>query len=257
MGAQPVAQVSNTGCQLSSWQALCLKLLSRRAPWAGPSQPLNPFLFPCAAEVPVKRLKDSPRYILDEQDMEMLRELELERNTELEIELGFFGRKGDLKAKEEGAAAKWKDTPKVLHDSKKERFTVFISNLSYKMTDPEVKLRALFASCGEVAEVRSIYSNKGAFRGYCYVEFKDEKSALQAFELDRTVVEGRPMFVSPYVDKSKNPDFKVPLLPLPMGVWGGRGRVSQSEAPAPEVGGSSEPERLCRVTSVVRLSLCA
>ncbi|XP_070807421.1 squamous cell carcinoma antigen recognized by T-cells 3 [Pituophis catenifer annectens] len=157
----------------------------------------------------VKRLKESRRPILDEEDLEELRELELEMNTELEIELGLFGRKADLKPKEEGAAAKWKDTPKVLHDSKKEGRTVFVSNLSYNMAVPEAKLHSLFASCGEVAEVRSIYSNKGAFRGYCYVEFKDERSTLQAFELDRTIVEGRPMFVSPYVDKSKNPDFKV------------------------------------------------
>ncbi|XP_013909618.1 PREDICTED: squamous cell carcinoma antigen recognized by T-cells 3 [Thamnophis sirtalis] len=160
-------------------------------------------------EVPVKRMMGTSEYLLYEEEMERLGELELQRNTELEVELGLFGRKGDPKPKEEGAAAKWKDTPKVPHDSTKEPFTVFLSNLSYKMTDPEVKLRALFASCGEVAEVRSIYSNKGAFRGYCYVEFKDEKSALKAFELDRTVVEGRPMFVSPCVDKSKNPDFKV------------------------------------------------
>lgn len=151
-------------------------------------------------------------------------------NTELEIELGLFGRKADLKPKEEGAAAKWKDTPKVLHDSKKESFTVFVSNLSYNMAEPEAKLHGLFTSCGEVCDVRAIYSNKGTFRGYCYVEFRDERSALQAFELDRTIVEGRPMFVSPYVDKSKNPDFKVPLLPSPVGTCGGGGggRVSKS-----------------------------
>ncbi|XP_058014481.1 squamous cell carcinoma antigen recognized by T-cells 3 isoform X2 [Ahaetulla prasina] len=161
------------------------------------------------APLPVKRPKECRRAVLDEQEQEELDELELEMNTELEIELGLFGRKADLKPKEEGAASKWKDAPRILHDSTKEGFTVFVSNLSYNMAEPEAKLRALFASCGEVAEVRPIYSNKGTFRGYSYVEFKDERSALQAFELDRTVVEGRPMFVSPYVDKSKNPDFKV------------------------------------------------
>ncbi|KAM3826001.1 squamous cell carcinoma antigen recognized by T-cells 3 isoform 2-T2 [Vipera latastei] len=118
--------------------------------------------------------------------------------------------KADFQPEEEAAAAaKWKDTPKVLHDSKKEGLTVFVSNLSYNMAEPEAKLRDLFASCGEVAEVRPIFNNKGMFRGYCYVEFKETRSALQAFSLDRRVVEGRPMFVSPYVDKSKNPDFKV------------------------------------------------
>nr|KAF6467624.1 spliceosome associated factor 3, U4/U6 recycling protein [Rousettus aegyptiacus] len=77
------------------------------------------------------------------------------------------------------------------------------------MEEPDVKLRPLFEACGEVVEIRPIFSNRGDFRGYCYVEFKEEKSALQALELDRKNVEGRPMFVSPCVDKSKNPDFKV------------------------------------------------
>ncbi|XP_039218577.1 squamous cell carcinoma antigen recognized by T-cells 3 isoform X1 [Crotalus tigris] len=124
--------------------------------------------------------------------------------------MALFAETFDFQQEGEGAAAsKWKDTPKVFHDSEKEGFTVFVSNLPYSMAEPEAKLRDLFASCGEVAEVRPIFSNKGAFRGYCYVEFKEKRSALQAFGLDRRVVEGRPMFVSPYVDKSKNPDFKV------------------------------------------------
>ncbi|ETE71630.1 Squamous cell carcinoma antigen recognized by T-cells 3, partial [Ophiophagus hannah] len=145
------------------------------------------------AEVAFKKPKGIKMF-MSEEELEEFDKLELERNTELEVELGLFGRK---------------DAPKVLHDSKKEGFTVFVSNLPYLMGKPEKKLRRLFAKCGEVAEVRPIFTNKGAFRGYGYVEFKDERSALQAFELDRTLVEGRPMFVSPYVDKSKNPDFKV------------------------------------------------
>ncbi|XP_007433577.1 squamous cell carcinoma antigen recognized by T-cells 3 [Python bivittatus] len=132
---------------------------------------------------------------------------------EMEMETGLFGRnlpaKADLKPKEEGAGSKWKDTPKIFHDSKKDSITVFVSNLSYSMAEPEAKLKDLFAGCGELAEVRPIFSNKGTFRGYCYVEFKDEKAALQALTLDRKIVEGRPMFVSPCVDKNKNPDFKV------------------------------------------------
>uniref|UniRef100_A0A8D2KYZ0 Spliceosome associated factor 3, U4/U6 recycling protein n=1 Tax=Varanus komodoensis TaxID=61221 RepID=A0A8D2KYZ0_VARKO len=113
------------------------------------------------------------------------------------------------KPKEEAEAPKWKDAPKVVHNSEKDTVTVFVSNLSYGMAEPEAKLRDLFANCGEVAEVRPVFSNKGTFRGYSYVEFKDEKSALQALRLDRRQVEGRPMFVSPCIDKTKNPDFKV------------------------------------------------
>uniref|UniRef100_A0A8C9F0S1 Spliceosome associated factor 3, U4/U6 recycling protein n=1 Tax=Pavo cristatus TaxID=9049 RepID=A0A8C9F0S1_PAVCR len=133
---------------------------------------------------------------------------------EMELETGLFGRSGPEKPdhptnQKEKPSTSRKDIPKVLHDSSKDNITVFVSNLSYNMTDPEVKLKELFESCGEVAQIRPVFSNKGTFRGYCYVEFKDEKAALQALGMDRKVVEGRPMFVSPCVDKNKNPDFKV------------------------------------------------
>ncbi|NWH77211.1 SART3 protein, partial [Piaya cayana] len=133
---------------------------------------------------------------------------------DMEVETGLFGRSGPEKPdhpanQKEKASTSRKDVPKVLHDSSKDSVTVFVSNLSYNMADPEGKLKELFESCGEVAEIRPVFSNKGAFRGYCYVEFKEEKSALQALGLDRKVVEGRPMFVSPCVDKNKNPNFKV------------------------------------------------
>nr|XP_056715615.1 squamous cell carcinoma antigen recognized by T-cells 3 [Euleptes europaea] len=131
---------------------------------------------------------------------------------DMETEMGLFGRDGSTKADpkpKEEAASKWKEAPKILHDREKENVTVFVSNLSYSMVEPDVKLQELFESCGEVVEVRPIFNNKGTFRGYCYVEFKEEKSALQALGLDRRIIEGRPMFVSPCVDKNKNPDFKV------------------------------------------------
>ncbi|XP_065502755.1 squamous cell carcinoma antigen recognized by T-cells 3 [Caloenas nicobarica] len=133
---------------------------------------------------------------------------------DMEVETGLFGRSGSEKPDhsanlKEKASTSRKDTPKVFHDSSKDSVTVFVSNLSYTMADPEAKLKELFESCGEVAQIRPVFSNKGTFRGYCYIEFKEEKSALQALGLDRKVVEGRPMFVSPCVDKNKNPDFKV------------------------------------------------
>ncbi|EPY87341.1 hypothetical protein CB1_000253017 [Camelus ferus] len=99
--------------------------------------------------------------------------------------------------------------PKVLHDSSKDGVTVFVSNLPYSLGAPEAALRPLFEACGDVVEIRPIFSNRGDFRGYCYVEFKEKTAALRALELDRKSVEGRPMFVSPCVDKSKHPDFKV------------------------------------------------
>ncbi|XP_078010507.1 spliceosome associated factor 3, U4/U6 recycling protein isoform X2 [Phascolarctos cinereus] len=129
------------------------------------------------------------------------------------LELGLFGRSAPTedppsKQKERAAAVK-KEMPKVVHDSNKDSVTVFVSNLPYSLAEPDVKLRPLFEACGEVTEIRPIFSNRGDFRGYCYVEFKEEKAALQALSLDRKTVDGRPMFVSPCVDKNKNPDFKV------------------------------------------------
>ncbi|KAM9098041.1 squamous cell carcinoma antigen recognized by T-cells 3 isoform X1 [Sarcophilus harrisii] len=130
------------------------------------------------------------------------------------MEMGLFGRSASTevdppsKQKEKAAAIK-KEMPKVFHDSNKDNITVFVSNLPYSLGEPEVKLRPLFEACGEVTEIRPIFSNRGDFRGYCYVEFKEEKAALQALGLDRKTVDGRPMFVSPCVDKNKNPDFKV------------------------------------------------
>lgn len=116
---------------------------------------------------------------------------------------------GPPSRQKEKAASLKRDVPKVPHDSSKDSITVFVSNLPYSMGEPEAKLRPLFEACGEVVEIRPIFSNRGDFRGYCYVQFKEEQSALKALELDRKDVEGRPMFVSPCVDKSKNPDFKV------------------------------------------------
>ncbi|KAB0363600.1 hypothetical protein FD754_007756 [Muntiacus muntjak] len=93
--------------------------------------------------------------------------------------------------KEVRVGARRRDVPKVPHDSSKDGVTVFVSNLPYGLGEPAATLRPLFEACGDVVEVRPIFSNRGDFRGYCYS------------------VEGRPMFVSPCVDKSKNPDFKV------------------------------------------------
>ncbi|XP_042297340.1 squamous cell carcinoma antigen recognized by T-cells 3 [Sceloporus undulatus] len=165
------------------------------------------------ADQPIKRRKgDGSGDTLAEEEEEE----EEEEAEDMETETGLFGRnmppKADSKAKESAAGAapsKWKETPKVIHDSEKDNVTVFVSNLSYSMTEPGATLKELFSTCGEVVEVRPIFNNKGNFRGYSYVEFKEEKAALEALKLDRRNVDGRLMFVSPCVDKTKHPGFKV------------------------------------------------
>ncbi|KAM8961235.1 spliceosome associated factor 3, U4/U6 recycling protein [Pelodytes ibericus] len=132
-------------------------------------------------------------------------------NEEMEMETGLFGRstarKAQLPSKLKPSIVK--EQPKILHDGNKDNITVFVSNLPFSLSDPEQHLRKVFSGCGEISEVRVIYSSSGTFRGYCYVQFTEEKSALDALKLDRQDVNGRPMFVSPCVDKNKNPEFKV------------------------------------------------
>ncbi|XP_072271437.1 squamous cell carcinoma antigen recognized by T-cells 3 [Pyxicephalus adspersus] len=132
-------------------------------------------------------------------------------DEEMETEIGLFGRRTTSAARPSAKPNPPTTTeqPRFLHDTNKDSITVFISNLPFNMTDPEQELRNAFSVCGEITEVRVVYNNKGTFRGYCYVQFTDEKSALDALKLDRQEINGRPMFVSPCVDKNKKPDFKV------------------------------------------------
>ncbi|XP_069769074.1 squamous cell carcinoma antigen recognized by T-cells 3 [Narcine bancroftii] len=136
-----------------------------------------------------------------------------EAEGSLSTECGLFGRKSKVKTVETPAQQKQKAViatrNKVLHDNSKDDLTVFVSNLAYSMPSPEEKMRELFESFGQIRDIRPVYSNRGHFRGYCYVEFKENVAAANALKLDRQELEGRPMFVSPCVDKTKNPEFKV------------------------------------------------
>ncbi|KAM6930387.1 squamous cell carcinoma antigen recognized by T-cells 3 [Xenentodon cancila] len=136
----------------------------------------------------------------------------------METEAGLFGRNappehktasaGFKKAQQGSAVAAQRhndDTPELRDDGS----SVFISNLAYTLKEPEAKLRTLFETCGPIKQIRPIFSSKGFFRGYCYVQFESLAAVSEALKLDRQELEGRPMFVSPCVDKNKNPDFKV------------------------------------------------
>ncbi|XP_017269444.1 squamous cell carcinoma antigen recognized by T-cells 3 [Kryptolebias marmoratus] len=136
----------------------------------------------------------------------------------METETGLLGRNappgykpasGSTKKPQQGPAV----TPQRQNDEKPElrddSCSVFISNLTYTLEEPEAKLKALFESCGPIKQIRPVFGNKGGFKGYGYVQFESVASVPEALKLDRQEVEGRPMFVSPCVDKNKNPDFKV------------------------------------------------
>lgn len=135
----------------------------------------------------------------------------------METESGLFGRRAPPQHKAEPPAARKnqqmvteiKNTTARMPDDRNDSKSVFVSNLAFNLDDPEGKMKAAFGSCGTVTQVRPVFTAKGGFRGYCYVQFEDELAAQEALKLDRQEVDGRPMFVSPCVDKSKNPDFKV------------------------------------------------
>ncbi|KAB5528341.1 hypothetical protein PHYPO_G00139150 [Pangasianodon hypophthalmus] len=136
---------------------------------------------------------------------------------QMETESGLHGRRAPPQHKTETPAARKnqqvvtevKNTPARMPDERSDSNSVFVSNLAFNLEDPEGKMKAAFGSCGTIVQVRPVFTAKGAFRGYCYVQFEDELAAREALKLDRQEVAGRPMFVSPCVDKSKNPDFKV------------------------------------------------
>uniref|UniRef100_A0A8D3CGA3 Spliceosome associated factor 3, U4/U6 recycling protein n=1 Tax=Scophthalmus maximus TaxID=52904 RepID=A0A8D3CGA3_SCOMX len=136
-----------------------------------------------------------------------------ELTNHMETEAGLFGRNAPpgFKPKKapQGAAAtaprQNDDKPELRND----KSSVFISNLAYTLEEPEAKLRTLFEPCGPITQVRPVFGNKGSFKGYGYVQFESLVSVAEALKLDRREMEGRPMFVSPCVDKNKNPDFKV------------------------------------------------
>ncbi|CAH3157953.1 unnamed protein product [Porites lobata] len=100
-------------------------------------------------------------------------------------------------------------TTKRTHDSTKDPNTVFVSNLLFSVD--EERLKDVFLPLGEVVEVRLVRNQIGKSKGYAYVEFKNQSSVEAALSMDRTKLEGRPMFISPSVDKSTNPtQFKFP-----------------------------------------------
>ncbi|XP_051520916.1 squamous cell carcinoma antigen recognized by T-cells 3 [Myxocyprinus asiaticus] len=158
------------------------------------------------AELPSKRLKG-------EGDFGSMATEEL-----METESGLFVRRAPPPRKNEppgfrkhqqGVNEAAQQPQDMSQEQRKDENSVFVSNLAFNMEDPEGKLRTLFQVCGTVQQVRPVFAAKGVFRGYCYVQFEDRLAVPEALKLDRQEVDGRPMFVSPCVDKNKNPDFKV------------------------------------------------
>ncbi|XP_062501292.1 squamous cell carcinoma antigen recognized by T-cells 3-like [Corticium candelabrum] len=74
--------------------------------------------------------------------------------------------------------------------------TVFVSNLQFSTTEDE--LRQAFSSCGDVTIINVVKDTKWKMKNYAYVEFSLPSAIDAALALDRTLLSGRPMFVSRY-----------------------------------------------------------
>ncbi|XP_065333325.1 squamous cell carcinoma antigen recognized by T-cells 3 [Cloeon dipterum] len=114
------------------------------------------------------------------------------------------GYKPDGRDSPEGKKAKTFDVDTIMdkhieHDSSKDDRTVFVSNLSFDVSEDDI--RDLFGE--SVTEVRLVRDFKGRSRGFGYVELKSIDDANESLKKDRTPVANRPMFVSK-CDPDKN-----------------------------------------------------
>lgn len=87
-----------------------------------------------------------------------------------------------------------------------EMCTLFISNLDFKTTEEEVM--ALFRSCGDISDFRLVKNFKCLSKGFGYLVFKSHEAAVKGLDMDRTPLNGRPVFVSPYDPENHTHKFK-------------------------------------------------
>lgn len=87
--------------------------------------------------------------------------------------------------------------PVTVEIAPKRELTVFVNNIDFKVD--EAQLRALFEQhAGPVNKVHLGRKESGESRGFANIEFHTDACATKALELDRTRMNGRPLFISPY-----------------------------------------------------------
>jgi RNA recognition motif-containing protein len=87
--------------------------------------------------------------------------------------------------------------------------TVFVNNLDFGIK--ESFLQTFFAEhAGKMRSLRFGKNAKGQSRGFATIDFEDEDSYKKALKLDRTRLNGRPVFISPYQDVG-SASFKAPV----------------------------------------------
>ncbi|XP_063980205.1 squamous cell carcinoma antigen recognized by T-cells 3-like [Diachasmimorpha longicaudata] len=75
-----------------------------------------------------------------------------------------------------------------------DKISVFVSNLDYATTEEEI--RTALKPVGPISFVKLITDYKGRSKGFCYVTLSSSNAVEDALKLDRTPINGRPMFIS-------------------------------------------------------------
>lgn len=82
---------------------------------------------------------------------------------------------------------------------------IFVSNLLYELDEEKlVQFFNKYVRSDCVEEVRITRNSQGKSRGFGEVVFRDLVDVTQALSLDRTRIDGRPLFIKPYRDKSSS-----------------------------------------------------
>lgn len=84
--------------------------------------------------------------------------------------------------------------------------TIFLSNLDFHVDKDEIF--PVFQQCGDIADFRLVKDFKCRSKGFGYLVFKTREGAVKGLELDRTPINGRPVFVSPYDPDDHSHKFK-------------------------------------------------
>jgi nucleolin len=98
------------------------------------------------------------------------------------------------------------DAPRQASEKPEGCTTIFCGNLSFQVD--EESLRAAFAECGEISEVRFATDREtGEFKGFGHIEFVNTESTDKALELVGTDIMGRAVRVDYAADKRQSGGF--------------------------------------------------
>lgn len=107
---------------------------------------------------------------------------------------GYVEKKSNKIPPPPGYVSSQEDKKMETNEDVDDKITVFVSNLDYDATEEEIKLA--LAPAGKVTLLKMIKDFKGRSKGFCYVQLENTQAVEDALILDRTPINGRPMFIS-------------------------------------------------------------